>query len=364
MTQVSFEQTDQLREFLFTLIESLPNGMLFATPDGSLLAANQKACRILGLSGSSILHRSVWDVLSQSLGVPGDLVAQLRIPKGKILYAAAPGREEGSGIYLSIARNELNSPFLHTAGFFLSFEDVTFPAMVATQIDRHNRFAAMQDMALSMSQELKNPLGGLQLYASLLKRELAGDSENSRIAAQMLNAIRTMDYLLDNYVTFAALPAARLEAVNVRALLERTAARLKALAAGVGISIHCRCDHAEAEIPGDETLLTQLFLNIGMNGIESMEKGGTLRILTRTLAPTADRTAFLEVRVIDSGEGIPAAHFGRIFDPFFTTRDRAKGLGLAIVHHIVEAHQGLVRVDSDRHRGTTFTVLLPAGGVS
>ncbi|MDH5297789.1 MAG: PAS domain-containing protein, partial [Desulfobulbaceae bacterium] len=216
MTHVSFEEADQLREFLFAVIESLPNGMLFANRDGQVLAMNQKARTLLGLVGCSVQHRSSWELLGQALGVSRAELAKLQVPGSSLLCQVGRKNAATEKRYLSIARNELRSPFLQVGGFFLSVEDVTYLSLAEAQFDRQRRFNAMQEMAVCMSQELKNPLGSLELYASLLNREMSGDPDNQRLTGRMLSAIHTMDHLLNNYVTFASLPEPRLGPVDIR----------------------------------------------------------------------------------------------------------------------------------------------------
>lgn len=359
LTRISFDKADHLREFLFTVIESLPNGILFADRDGHLQAVNQKACSLLGLTGRSFLHRSCWEIMRQNLRISPEELSQLKVPAGQIVCeVTGNGQDEGKRC-ISISRNELKSPFLHITGFFLSFDDVTYPAMVATQMDRQKRLAAMQEMAVSMTQELKNPLGSLELYASLLKRELSDDPDNERVAEQMVRAVHSMNHLLDNYATFSSLPGPRLAPVNIRHWLEQACGHLQLLDTDKEMAFTFKYNHAVEEIIGDAELLRQLALNIGLNCIESMENGGELVVKTRVLSSSGVHPGFLEVKFIDQGEGIAEENLKKIFDPFFTTRNRAKGLGLAIVHHIVEAHHGFVKVESRPGQGSTFTVLLP-----
>lgn len=359
LTRISFDKADHLREFLFTVIESLPNGIVFADRDGRLQAANRKACVLLGLAGRSYLDRSCWEILNQNLRISSDELSRLYVPAGKIL-CEIKGEEEGDEQRcISISRNELKSPFLHITGFFLSFDDITYPAMVAIQMDRQKRLAAMQEMAVSMTQELKNPLGSLELYASLLKRELSDDPDNRRVTEQMVRAVHSMNHLLDNYATFSSLPVPRLEPVNIHDWLEQACGHLQLLDTNREITFTAKYNHGVEEIIGDAELLRQLALNIGLNCIESMENGGELVIKTRILSSSDVHPGFLEVTFIDQGEGIARENLKKIFDPFFTTRNRAKGLGLAIVHHIAEAHHGFVKVESRPGRGSAFTVLLP-----
>lgn len=359
MSQFSFDKVDHLREFLFTVIESLPNGILLADRDGRLQAANQNACILLGLAGRSYLDRSCWEILNQNLGISFDELSKLHTPAGKILCEIKGEDGDDEQRCISISRNELKSPFLHISGFFLSFDDVTYPAMVATQIDRQKRLAAMQEMAVSMTQELKNPLGSLELYASILKREVSDDPDNERVTEQMIRAVHTMNYLLDNYVTFSSLPEPRFAPVNISDWLEEATNQLQLLDSGKEISFVSRYNHNVEEVLGDAELLRQLALNIGLNAIEAMEYSGEIVIKTRTISSSEDYSGYLEIKFIDRGEGISEENIKKIFDPFFTTRNRAKGLGLAIVHHIVEAHHGFVNAESKLGHGSTFAVMLP-----
>ncbi len=109
----------------------------------------------------------------------------------------------------------------------------------------------------------------------------------------------------------------------------------------------------------DPQLLEQVFLNILKNAIDAMPDGGRLGVAMRVRERGAER--FLEVRISDTGVGIPAEHLPRIFDPFFTTKEvgRGTGLGLSVSYGIVRAHGGFVEAQSEVGTGSTFTVVLP-----
>jgi len=356
---VTFETSEQLRDFFFAVIESLPGGILLADPAGNLLAVNRKAAELLGLDGGALQNSTCWSLLARRFGLDQDIPA-LRLSGGRVLCEY---RQPGPGadrIHVLISRNDLNSPFLHVAGFFLSLEDVTFPALLEAHLDRGRRFAAMQEMAEAMSQELKNPLGSIELYASILRRELAGDPDNERIAGRMLGAVRTMNHLLDNFVTFSTLPVPEMQAVDLAGVLEKSMRILREIAAEHGIFIESEMGPEPLPVVGDPALLEQLYLNIGMNAVESMGEGGTFVLKARTVPASREHGPLVEVRARDQGPGIVPENLGKIFDPFFSTKGRNRGLGLAISHHIAEAHGGVIKVENEQGRGATFLVLLPA----
>jgi signal transduction histidine kinase len=108
-----------------------------------------------------------------------------------------------------------------------------------------------------------------------------------------------------------------------------------------------------------------MLLNLILNAMQAMPTRGALEIATRSLPPGAGGPGgAIELRVADTGLGIAPENLARIFDPFFTTSKSGTGLGLSVVHQIVERHSGLIRVESEVGVGTTFTVTLPAAGVS
>ncbi len=359
MAQATFDTPEHLREFFFAMIESLPGAILLADRQGNLLAVNRKGSQLLGLAGSSLQNKTCWGLLAQKFGLTHELAA-LSLSGGRLLCELPASAEGAEKRCILISRNDLQSPFLHVAGFFLSLEDVTFPALMEMHLDRSKRFAAMQEMAEAMSQELKNPLGSLELYASILKRELAGDPDNERVAARMLGAVRTMHHLLDNFVTFSGFPLPRMQVLDMVPLFEKSMETLREMAGEHGILMESRVEAEQAYLLGDQTLLGQLLLNLGLNAMESVPVGGIFSLGLRVLPPDREHGALVEIRVQDRGAGIAPENLQKIFDPFFSTKGRSRGLGLANSHAIAEAHHGLIEVESEPGRGTTFRVLLPA----
>ena len=107
-------------------------------------------------------------------------------------------------------------------------------------------------------------------------------------------------------------------------------------------------------VNGDAAMLRQAIMNLSINAFQAMPAGGTLRF---TAAPAEKNR--VELRVEDTGVGIPPEHLDRIFDLYFTTKDHGTGIGLSMVYRIIQVHDGEVEVQSTPGRGTTFKVLLP-----
>jgi signal transduction histidine kinase len=221
-------------------------------------------------------------------------------------------------------------------------------------IERTKRLAAMGEMAARVAHEIRNPLGSMAIFATILERELGADPEKQRLANHITTGIKSLDNLLSNMLLFASSPEAKLKSVDIRKVLEDSLLLAKG---------HERRDvSVKAEFCGqttimaDPVLLRQLFLNLVINAIDAMDEGGVLKVRTKIVE---EGRSYMEIKVSDSGRGIRKEQIDRVFDPFFSTKDRGTGLGLAIVSAVVNAHSGFIDVASRPGEGTTFTIGLP-----
>jgi signal transduction histidine kinase len=174
-----------------------------------------------------------------------------------------------------------------------------------------------------------------------------------------------MDNKISNLLLFTKTHAPRMERINVHEVLRETLLFAEQLASSDSIALGYHFTERDPFIAGDAEMLKQVFLNILLNGMQAMPDGGNLYLETRF--PDVDKaisnsTRFVEILFTDSGIGIPEDNLSKIFDPFFSTKEGTSGLGLAIVHNIIDMHRGAIQVDSVQGRGTVFSLLLPLSG--
>jgi len=223
-------------------------------------------------------------------------------------------------------------------------------------IERSRRLSAMGEMAARIAHEIRNPLGSMAIFSTLLERELSAEPDRKKLATHISTGIKTLDNLLSNMLLFANSPEARLKAVDIKEIIEDSVLLAKGREKkGVEIDTSFA---GQTQFAADPNLLRQLFLNLIINALDAVGEGGRLEITARMVEK---KKRCMEIKVKDNGGGIPVEHLDRIFDPFFTTKDRGTGLGLAIVTTVVDAHRGYMKVDSSKGDGTTFTIGLPAG---
>lgn len=222
-------------------------------------------------------------------------------------------------------------------------------------LERKERLAALGEMAAGMAHEIRNPLGGIQLYASLLAKDVNAMPASLQLVHKISGGVRRLEGLVSQVLNFTR------ESQVSRAETDLAEIIATAIELAQPKRIEYRVDiqlkgEPRLMVRADEQLLGQAVLNLLLNGIEAMENGGTLFVQFARATEEDGEARQLKVTIRDSGPGIPVAILDRIFNPFFTTKDIGTGLGLAIVHRIIDAHDGTITVTNPPGGGAQFEI--------
>jgi len=199
-------------------------------------------------------------------------------------------------------------------------------------------------------------LTAMTIHLELLKQKLASPDPGAaaRHAEVIGLEIRRLDDVVQGFLKFVRPEDVTLGPVKTGTLIANVLEAVVPEAERSGVSCENNCQEPHLAIEGDETLLRQAFLNLAQNAIQAMPRGGRLRIICGV-----GRDGRVEVRVQDTGDGIPPEHLARIFDLYFTTKKRGSGIGLSLVFRTVQLHNGDIDVESTVGTGTTFVIKLP-----
>lgn len=217
-----------------------------------------------------------------------------------------------------------------------------------------------------MAHEIKNPLASIRSAVEQLGLSAQTSSDDRVLTSLVVRESDRLARLLSSFLDFARVDVPFTRRLDLLAVV-RNAAELASShpSRPQGTRIECDFPRTSMEISGDEDMLHRAFFNLILNALQASPDDGAVRIEAATLLPqqldwraAAFESGAIAVRVIDSGPGISDSARPKLFHPFFTTKPGGSGLGLAIVHRAVEAHHGVVVVDSDS-RGSRFTVLFP-----
>ena len=236
------------------------------------------------------------------------------------------------------------------------------------QLQRAQRLEAVGTLAGGVAHDFNNLLMGIQGSVGLMLDELADQDPLAGKLRKIEGYLNRAVALTNRLLGFAREGKYEIRPVDINQLVERTVelfGRTKK-----EITIRTELHRTSCTVEADEGQMEQVLLNLFVNAWQAMPQGGTLTIATGQATLSTDKVAaydlaagrYVKITVTDTGIGMDAETQQRIFDPFFTTKEvgTGTGLGLASAYGIVTNHQGIIEVESDRDRGTTFIIYLPA----
>lgn len=221
------------------------------------------------------------------------------------------------------------------------------------------RLAVVGELAAGVAHELRNPLTSVKLLIQTAPRDRTGILLEDRQAQVVLHEILRMEETIQGLLDFARPPPLNRVVHDLRDTIQRALNLIEGRAAHEGIRIQPRLPEAPLLVDGDPEQLHQVFVNLLINGIESMSHEGTLSV---SAGPTESGGRSCELVVADRGTGIPQDRLTRIFEPFVTTKERGTGLGLPVSRRIVREHGGKILASNRPDGGAVFTVQLPLAG--
>jgi PAS domain S-box-containing protein len=323
--------------------------------DGALFDANHVAEQLLGWSRDELLERTF-----------EALYPFVERPRAAALWRTALERGHASrdDLHLLTRRGEA-VPVFTNAGYIeygqrrwvqLICVDISDRKRLESQLIQSEKMAAIGQLAAGIAHELRNPLA-IVMNALYDLRQIV-DGGNAEVVEDLSIAeeeIGRAQAIIKNLLEFSRETGAELERLDVNDLVSRTLQLMQKYLQDNGV----RVTTSLGTIPpclANANAMRQILLNLVTNAVQAMARGGDL-VLRTTLA--GDNVIRLEVR--DTGEGIPPEHLQDIFNPFYTTKapGQGTGLGLSVVHSILQRYQGEIRVESEVGVGTTFTIDLP-----
>ena len=230
---------------------------------------------------------------------------------------------------------------------------------VQAEARRSERLAALGQLSAGLAHEIRNPLGVIKGSAEMLHQKLETTNPlASELATYISSETDRLGLLVTRFLNFARPAHLELRPHQVVEILERALKSVEFQWKGPSVSLERRYTSNLPDVLLDEDSTEQVFINLAQNAFDAMPEGGALRI--SVMPNVHEGIAGVEVRIQDSGPGVPANLREQIFNPFVTTKKNGVGLGLAIVSKIVDEHHGVLRLQGEDVGGACFTVFFPA----
>jgi two-component system, NtrC family, sensor histidine kinase PilS len=357
----------QLRLETDDILGAIDTGLVTVDDTGKLMYMNGAAEIVLGVSALSWLNQPVLDELERrapGLGTVIRRTATTRQPVRRYEIRMRNGAEERVLGVRTTLLERADTPWVTAV-----FQDITDSRQIEDLVRRTERLQAVAELGASLAHEIKNPLASIRSAVEQLGgNSLRNEHDKQILSRLVMTESDRVSRLLSEFMEFSRVEVRRRSEVDISKV---TADAIRLVAQHPDAMGGAQIDYTPPKesilVDGDPDLLHRAVFNLVLNAVQHSGDGGKVnveltRVSRREVPASVQAAASVKLLVRDSGPGIPEEEIPRIFDPFFTTREGGTGLGLAMVHRAVEAHEGTILVDGHEGSGAQFTVYLPKQG--
>ncbi|CAM5781996.1 ATP-binding protein [Brevibacillus borstelensis] len=334
------EEEKNVRE---QILNSLPVGVITRHFHSEWVHINQKAKELVRLDSSHFPMTKDPDLWS---GGPGEQTPWFENRKIS-LY-----RENETPFTALVSYVPLRNQHDQEAGWMVAFSDITEQEQVQDYLHQSEKLAMVGQLAAGAAHEIRNPLTVIYGFIQLLQQRLPEEERDRHYLPLILQEIERVNHIVTELLMLSKPSEPNYREVSLTEVLHSILPLMKGEAALHGIEIVDLLEK-DTRLEVDVEQLKQILLNLMKNSIEAMKHGGSLCIGSKVIDST------VQIRVADTGSGIPPEHLVRIFDPFFSLKEEGTGLGLPISRRMVENHGGSMQIFSEPGKGTEIVISLP-----
>jgi two-component system sensor histidine kinase HydH len=347
----------QTQDYTRQVVASMANGLLSIDLEGKITSYNTLALDLLGLKAENVKETNLGSLIDfEVCGIPRTLQQREPVLEKEIALKT----EEGHTLPLAISVTPILAESGACHGAVIVLRDLREIKRLEEKVRRSEKLAAIGELAAGVAHEIRNPLSSIRGFAQYLKHALKDKPQERVYADTMVSEVDRINTVINDLLSFARPMTLETAATDVAELVRHSKRLVEADAKTRRVAIDEHLGDHLREIHVDANQLKQAILNLLLNALQSVSNGGHIKIGAFV---NAGRTE-LRLWVEDDGPGITPDEQEKIFEPFFTKRDQGTGLGLPIVHKIVENHSGEIQLESPAPgsvRGCRFTLLLPIG---
>lgn len=352
------------------ILQHIAAGILTVDGQGRLGFINPTAEELLGLRGRELVGGPVLDILQQRApqlfeAITAGITQGRRITRGEGVVHQ-PG---GARFPIGLSTTTFARPGEPLPAVTAIFSDISDLRRIQELHQRAERLEAVAELGASLAHEIRNPLASIRSSVEQLSKAATADPDDRFLGQLIMRESDRLSRLLTEFLDFSRVQAAGFEPVELLGLA-REGARLVQEHPECTARIKLEVRGDQAVVDGDADLLHRVLMNLMLNAVQAIAGSGapgTVRVMVDQPDPEGlplgrEFERPVRLRITDDGPGVDPDIVPRLFEPFVSGRPGGSGLGLAIVQRAVEAHRGLVFVDSARGAGTTFTIYLHARG--
>ena len=360
-----FTEVQNARIYNEILLQNLTTGVVAADADGRITVFNPEAEKITDLDAKRMLGKTIRDLPGSLCDILETTLQSGERQEDREIYL----RSSSAGAYARASSSTFHGQDRQLLGALVVITDITALKRLELQIRRSDRLASLGTLSAGMAHEIKNPLVSIKTFAQLLPERYSESDFRETFSNLIVHEINRIDSLVNQLLRFARPAKPLLRPMRVHEVLDKTLLLIQHRLYQKEIKLTKLWNADVDSTRADADQLEQVFLNFFLNAMDAMRRGGELTVTTKIRsgdvlvsqlsAEDEEATEALCISIRDTGDGIRAEDIPHVFDPFFTTKDYGTGLGLSVVHGIIEEHGGQIEVESELSKGTAFHILLP-----
>jgi PAS domain S-box-containing protein len=354
-------QMQRARSEVRNILDNIQSGLLILDQNGVVTRTNPVSEKILGMSAEEMVGQPLATALGPEkveFAACIQKIIENKRPIARHELTINRGREE---IPIGVSVSHLEEKGGQIIGAIAIFQDLTDVTRMRKRIREADRLAGVGELAASIAHEIRNPLGSIRGSVEILASELQLDGQHTQLLELILKESARVNTIINDFLSFARLRPATRQNVACREFLSEVALQIRQHVSvhGDRVRLSHRVDPPDLTVSIDPEQMVQLFLNLAINACEAMDYQGELAIA----AERSSDGKWCEMKVQDSGPGIPEDAQSDLFKPFVTTKKTGTGLGLPMVARIANAHAGIVEVGESPTGGAVFCVKVPMPSV-
>ena len=339
--------------------------------DGIVSLINKRGCDVLGYTEEEIIGKNWFDLCVPERDRKERKETFKKVMAGKTDeaedYENSIITKSGEDRIIAWHNTTLTNDNGHIIGTLSSGEDITKRKQTEEELIRSEKLASLGQLAASVAHEVNNPLAGIMVYVKLLlKKYNEKKLQTEKSEEQLLKMDKELDRttrIIRNLLDFSRQSEPNIRPVKINKVVEAALQLVGHQINLENIKLERKLDDQLPLVLADFDKIQQVLINIIMNAIQAMPEGGSLTITTSVADGVEIGEALkktVRIDITDTGAGISKENLSKLFTPFFTTKEKGKGvgLGLPVVHGIIEQHKGKIEVNSELDVGTTFTIYL------
>jgi two-component system, NtrC family, sensor histidine kinase PilS len=348
--QKDFRDLEAFKDLVF---QSVGTGLIALDREQRVTAFNRAAEEITGVVAQQAIGQAWSSLIGAAIPLEPIEAVIAASPRASTRHEAVLRRPDGTSVPVRMTFSALRSGEGERLGLISACEDLSAIRAMESRMRQADRLATVGRMAANIAHEIRNPLASLTGAIEVLTSPLTADDARERLSQIVARESERLNHIIKNFLEYARPAPLSIATFDVAAAVEEVLLLLEHRASPGSLKV---MREFAPSIPWavDAQQFRQILWNLCLNAVEAMPEGGELRVAV------AVRGQMLEVAVSDTGDGIAAADVSHVFEPFFSTKPEGTGLGLALVHRIVQDHGGEIDVRSSPGLGTTFTLTLPA----